>query len=68
MCTYICTYVCIYCIHVPVVVVAHSSALQVVNVDTIFWLEDRSPLGKVCASKYTHHGVSSNCLCTYVGV
>ena len=30
------------------VVVAHKSKFQVVNIDTIFWLEDRSPLGKVC--------------------
>jgi len=43
------------CIHTSLiglfclVVVAHNSKLRVVNVDTVFWLEDHSPLGKVRA-------------------
>ena len=39
----VCLQVCL------LVVVAHKSTSPVVNIDTIFWLEDHSPLGKVCA-------------------
>ena len=50
--TYICMRVYIS-LYVLIVVVAHKSTFQVVNIDTIFWLEDRSPLGKVRKHEYT---------------
>ena len=47
---YICTsLIVLFCL----VVVAHNSKLRVVNVDTVFWLEDHSPLGKVSATCMT---------------
>ena len=47
---YICaSLIVLFCL----VVVAHNSKLKVVNVDTVFWLEDHSPLGKISATYMT---------------
>ena len=40
---FFCFFLMLFC----VVVVAHNPKLRVVNVDTVFWLEDRGSLGKV---------------------
>ena len=36
--------------YVFLVVVVHKSTSQVVNIDTVFWLEDRGLLGKVSST------------------